>query len=491
MNVNSGSLPVRITPAEYFEKIFPSKRFLTFYYDENGEELFYSVFPQSESPLDQITRYSEDELTNLAKAISGHHKLYLAGSTEHEVKNHLLGEHAFGIKIKATKTSTTESLVARLIDQKWWRRNINKLADERREHLAQISRTLGKYANQKCCSKATMSVMRARRKKTLSYLKNKNMVVSSTLGSSAPVTFTLFDVAKAQAENRLNELYLDIKALEKIASDRSWGWMFMTLTAESKYHSNPSMGKNSFDPELNARAANISISEDWKAIRGALKERGFRPSLDYFGFRVVEVHDDGCPHWHILLFYRDGLLEIVESAVERLYRERPGEYFKKNKERIIRVGREKGSDSSASPASYIYNYLVFAVFGNFDGDVGSTTAYEYQCALRAMRARQYQLFGVKGSRGKLRALMKVKNMAGSPKNIRLLAHDTHVDKEVEDRNQKQLDARVDFFLGGADAIEFVKETVLNGFGELVEKVVEIKHKKDTIGVKISGLCEEI
>lgn len=486
-----GNLPSVPTPADCFEDLFPSSACNGFYLDEDGEEVFFSILPDDEAPLDQITKYSEAELTQLARVVSDSHRYYLASCSDSEKAHHVLLAHAFGIKVKPSKNSTLTGLVDRLGNAKWWRRSINKLADERREHLAQIGGKLGKRARQQCCSEATIEVMRTRKEKTTKYLEGKYKVMTKTRGFEKPTVFSLLDVAKAQEVNRINELFLDIKALEKIANDRGWGWMFITLTAEPKYHSSPAMGKNSYDSALNARAANNSIAEDWRAIGGALKEQSFKPGVNYFGFRVTEVHDDGCPHWHVLLFFECGVLAVVERTIRRLYRNRPVEYFNKNKENIIRVGRAKEDELSATPASYIYNYLAFALSGGSDGDGSSNTAYKYQCALRAMGARQFQFFGIKGARGKLRALSKVKRQKNCPENIRVVADLVHVDKDVENRKQIQLEARVGFLLGGSDELEFIKQNTVNSFGELVERNVGIKHKSDQEGVTIYGLCEDI
>lgn len=490
MNTQIENLASKPTPADIFEDIFPSQARDGFYLDENEEEVFFSILPDDESPLDQITRYSEAELTQLARLVSESHRSYLANSSESEKACHVRREHAFGIRVKASKNSTLGGVVDRLGNAKWWRRSINKLADERREHLAQVKGRLGKRARQQCCSDATIEIMRARKKKTMKYLAGTYKIMTSTVGFEKPTIFSLLDAAKAQEVNRINELFLDIKALERIANDRGWGWMFVTLTALPKYHSNPAVGKNSYDPSLNARAANNSIAEDWKAIRGALKEQDFMPSVDYFGFRVTEVHDDGCPHWHVLLFHEYGVLAVVERTIERLYRARVG-YFIKNKENIIRVGRAKEDELSASPASYIYSYLAFALSGNSDGDGDSSTAYKYQCALKAMGARQFQFFGVKGARGKLRALSKAKRQKDCPENLRFVADRIHADKDVENRKQIQLEARIGFLLGESDELELIKQTTVNSFGELVERNVGIRHKSDQEGVTIYGLCEDI
>ncbi|MGI3747121.1 MAG: replication endonuclease [Janthinobacterium lividum] len=501
MNDASGSLVARkASPADVFSDIFPTGPQDGFYFETvsdygcfNGwdEDIFFTILPNPESALDQIAQYDEDELTQLARVIALSHRQYLAMSTDAERALHVEMPHAFGIKVPISKKSTMAGLAGRLSDARWWRRQINRLADNRREHLAQINRKLGRREAEQCCSEATLSIMRARKLKTDKFLGNTYRVVSGTVGLETPRVFSLLEVAQAQQANRIHELYVDIKAMEKIATDRGWAWVFITLTASSEYHSNPALGRNVYNADLRPSDANKAIGRDWVAIGNALKERGFKPSETYFGFRVTEVHEDGCPHWHILVFHAQGVMEVIEMTIKRLYQNRPSSYFEKNKGKILRVGLSKGTQSAASAASYIYGYLAFALSGGEKPAESSGAAYKYQCAIRAMSARQYQLFGVKGARGKLRALAKVKRMRACPENIVQLASRLHVDNGVDGRNEMQLNARVDFLLGAADKIQLVKETVFNSFGEPVKKTVAIRHLDDEDSVIISGLSDEI
>lgn len=489
-----------LTPSDVFEDLFPTRPQVGFYFDTECEygqfegwddDILFSILPSLESPLDQIAAYDEVGLTELARVIASSHEQYLKVASHADQVVHLRSTHAFDISLRITKRSTHSGLIGRISDARWWRRQINRIADQRREHLAQTRRQLGRAASEQCCSAATLAIMKARKAKTDAYLSRAYKAVSSTLEHNNPIVFSLLEVARAQQANRINELYLDIKAMEEIAESRGWCWMFLTLTAPSQYHSNPAIGKNSYNPGLSPRDANVFIGKDWKAIRGALKEQGFKPSDSYYGFRVTEVHEDGCPHWHILVFHEPEIAEVVEKTMERLYRDRPGSYFQKNKEKIIRIGLPKDDACAASAATYIFNYLSFALSGGGDGTSSSSTAYKYQCAIKAMGARQYQVFGIRGSHGKLRALAKVRRLPGCPPNILQLANRLHVDQGVEGRNEIQLKARMDFFISEAGKIEFIKEASLNAFGETVDRIIGLKHQDDESGVIISGFCEDI
>lgn len=501
MKISGGvSTAHKVTPAEMFEEFFPTQPQAGFYFESSNEfegcdwwdnAICFTILPDPQSALDKIASYDEVELTQLARLIALTHHQYLVCATSIEKNKHVKSVHAFGVKARATKQSTLDGLARRLSDPRWWRRQVNGLADRRREHIAQIRRQLGRKASQQCCSDATVEIMRARKLKTDKFLGETYKVVSRTAELENPVIFSLLEVAQAQQANRINELYVDIKALEKIAADKGWGWMFVTLTAAAEYHSNPALGKNSYNSALSPNDANRSIGRDWAAIRGALKEQGLKPHDSYFGFRVTEVHEDGCPHWHILIFHAPGVEAVVEKAIRRIYSHRPSSYFEKNKEKIIRIGLPKENASAASAASYIYGYLAFALSGGTGTEENYGTAYKYQCAIKAMGARQYDLFGVNSSRGKLRALARVKRLQGCPKHILKMANKLHVDEEVAGRLEIQLNARVDFLLGEANKLEFIKEECLNSLGEMKTKMVGIKHKDDAEPVIIAGLCKDI
>ncbi|HBN9846902.1 TPA: replication endonuclease [Pseudomonas aeruginosa] len=449
--------------------------------------------------VDYLAECEGYELIALAKEIADRHRLLLSRCTKKEKAEHVRKAHEFGVLVRAGKSSNTDSLAQRLIDKRWWRRQISKKADERREHLAQISKELGRDAGQICCTERTMRLMHERKIKAREFMASSYKIISSTVGTENPVFFSLAEVDRNKQSSRLNELFLDIKALEEIAKSREWEWMLITLTAAPEYHSNPAMGRNSYDEELKAGMANRAIASDWKAVRGYLKERGFKPSESFFGVRVTEVHDDGCPHWHILMFHELAVLQHVRDAVSGLYKGRPGSYFEEHKDEIIKVGRKEGEDNAAAASSYIFKYLSFALMSDCDDELDLSVQNRYRCAIKAMGARQYQMFGVKSSRGKLRALSKVKGKDGVPINIKAMADSMYINKVEGDgsdelerlRRKKQLDARVAFFLGGSELLSFEYEKYTNSYGEEVERVLAIKHVDDEEGVQIGGLTEDI
>ena len=67
-----------------------------------------------------------------------------------------------------------------------------------------------------------------------------------------------------------------------------------------------------------------------------------------------------------------------------------------------------------------------------------------------------------------------------------------VDEEHEARRrERQLEARIRFYLGDAESLSFDREKYINTYGEEVERIVSIKHVEDAEAVEIGGLCEDI
>jgi hypothetical protein len=211
-----------------------------------------------------------------------------------------------------------------------------------------------------------------------------------------------------------------------------------------------------------------------------------RKSGEYFGFRVVEVHEDGCPHWHIALFCNDelGIIETIEESISRLYSARGG-YYEAHKEDIVRVIKKTGDDT-ASPSSYIFGYVLKAL-----SEDASDISEKYKCAIRAMGARQYSFFGIKCATGKQRALKKVVHLVDAPSHIAKQARSVHTQVDNHLRNESQLAARVDFFEHGAQYLTISKIPKINRYGDIVYMPQSIRHDLDDVAVTISPMSEDI
>lgn len=116
---------------------------------------------------------------------------------------------------------------------------------------------------------------------------------------------TLFSVSAASVSNpelRRIEMMVRLKGFESLADKAGHQALFLTFTTPSRFHAYHSAGSVN-DKWLNAdkptvKAASDWLTSAWAEIRTDLKDAGIR----VYGFRFVEPHHDGCPHWHLVLF---------------------------------------------------------------------------------------------------------------------------------------------------------------------------------------------
>jgi hypothetical protein len=108
------------------------------------------------------------------------------------------------------------------------------------------------------------------------------------------------------------ELMVRMRGFEDIANEQGLAGEFYTITAPSRYHAVHSKGGfvgqwNGCNPQDTQRY----LCNVWAKCRAAISRAG----IHIFGFRVVEPHHDGTPHWHMLLFMRPQDVDTVRDII--------------------------------------------------------------------------------------------------------------------------------------------------------------------------------
>lgn len=118
--------------------------------------------------------------------------------------------------------------------------------------------------------------------------------------------------------NRFNEYYMQVKALEALAQQQNKSALFITLTCPPKMHPNPKMGNNSYDGTAIVEACHF-LNHRWRAVLRRFSQYGIKLSdnNNAFGFKIIEPHQDGCPHLHILLFTHESNFKAVVQEVAK------------------------------------------------------------------------------------------------------------------------------------------------------------------------------
>lgn len=262
---------------------------------------------------------------------------------------------------------------ARASDAGWWRRQLRRTVAVRCEEIAidvgRVSRTTGLY-----CSNDAMRRRAAQKRRNSALLESMQAV--NELGQS----YTLAELAQVSVSKpaiRRAELMTRIAGFEMVAKSVGHVADFYTLTCPSKFHAVSVDGANpKYDPILKPREAQRYLCRVWSRIRAALHRRG----IAIYGFRVVEPHHDGTPHWHMLMFMEQRDVETVRDIMRRqalaMDGDEPGAA-----ERRFTVKAIDWSEGSA--VGYIAKYIC----KNVDGEKpdGSSGGEDHECSGMDMR----------------------------------------------------------------------------------------------------------
>ncbi|MDY4387743.1 replication endonuclease [Pectobacterium aroidearum] len=193
-------------------------------------------------------------------------------------------------------THSAESGLLRMMSPEWWRVRIKRRRDLQREHMAiavgQVQKAASAYV-----SRSTLGEWIAQKKRNREFFKAFDLQSRET-GERVSMN-DMVNGSNANPAIRRCELMVRMRGFEDLANEMGCAGEFYTITAPSKYHSAHSGG--GFVKQWNGaspRDTQKYLCSVWAKIRAALS----REEISVFGFRVVEPHHDGTPHWHMLLF---------------------------------------------------------------------------------------------------------------------------------------------------------------------------------------------
>ncbi|WGK88329.1 replication endonuclease [Pseudomonas migulae] len=371
----------------------------------------------------------------------------------------------------------TQQAIKRACDFRAVKRQLVKIANEERINEEANFAQVGGTTNQPYCSD-----------RTLAFRKQQQEITEETLskiyvsGKHSDQLITLAELAQNQELQKFNRLYHLTKNIEQLADEAGLTGYFVTFTAPANFHPNPMMGRKSYD-QANIRNAHIHIQNAWKLIRARLAKAGIPLSpTTFFGLRTVEMHQDGCAHWHLMIFTTPENFSVFNKLANKVF---PGY----NQWEYEVIDKSKGD-----AASYIFKYIAKAVDSSqfthaklnpdsmdskllaLDKSV-LTHAARVSAALKAQRIRQYQCFGLGNSLTKYRLINKIQEHVDSfdSPSVRttLLACRMYNDgsRNKEGRN---LAGFKNLIVGFTDHIKLVKEEYFNRFGEKAQRITGLE-----------------
>lgn len=286
----------------------------------------------------------------------------------------------------------------RWLDPKWWARRLRKIWDQYCEHCAILLGKVRKGVSAYVSSQGLQSFIE-RQRMAAAWLKDME-----AYNAQDDIIISLEDAVKASIANptnRRHELIVRARGFSDVADEMGYVGLFFTWTAPSRFHpwktvrSSQAGGPDSTEENpkhdgSSPRDAQHYISELWKRCRSALDrnlaKRGeflFADPIDYFGFRVVEPHHDGTPHWHLLIWVKPehqhrliGILQRYALSHDKgdLERKRHPDSKKPYSDITPRFDWKVMDKEKGGAVGYIVKYIAKNIDGYRVGDEGDLEA---------------------------------------------------------------------------------------------------------------------
>lgn len=206
------------------------------------------------------------------------------------------------------ETRKAESGILRLMAPEWWYQRLKRARDLQREHLAiavgQVQKSASAYVSRK-----TLGEWVEQKKRNLEFFKKFDLMDDE--GNRIALD-SMVHRSVANPAIRRCELMVRMRGFEDMANEERLAGEFYTITAPSRYHAVHSKGGfvSQWDGS-NPQDTQRYLCNVWAKARAAISRAG----IHVFGFRVVEPHHDGTPHWHMLLFMRPEHVDAVRDIL--------------------------------------------------------------------------------------------------------------------------------------------------------------------------------
>lgn len=288
-----------------------------------------------------------------------------------------------------------QSGLLRMMAPEWWRGRLKTLRDLQREHMAiavgQVQKSASPYV-----SRGTLAEWMEQKKRNREFFKRFDLVNKEDDRRIALDEMVNRSVANPAIRRR--ELMTRMRGFEDLANETGCVGEFYTLTAPSKYHA--AYSKGGFVSQWNGSSPKDTqryLCKVWSKIRAALS----REDIHVFGFRVVEPHHDGTPHWHMLLFMLPEHKQQVHDIMARYAREEDAHEMNSPESRKARFHSEAIDPEKGSATGYIAKYISKNIDGfALDGEKDDETGGELREMAKAVsawasrwRIRQFQQIG--------------------------------------------------------------------------------------------------
>ncbi|ABE49099.1 replication endonuclease [Methylobacillus flagellatus] len=282
---------------------------------------------------------------------------------------------------------------ARLCCELWWRRQLRKVVGRQVEaaaiNLGMVSKRAGIYS-----SDETVARRKGQRRRNAALL--ETILAVNDEGQEYTLA-QLSALGVSNPEIRRMELMARMAGFDSYSRTHGHAAEFYTITAPSRFHAVRSDGKP--NPKYKAetpREAQAHLCKGWALSRAALAKEGIK----VYGFRVVEPHHDGTPHWHMVLFMQPAHVERVREVLRHYALREDGDEFGASEHRFKfePIDRKKGS-----AVGYLAKYISKNINGkgledadDFEGGSVTGNAVRVDAWAACWGIRQFQQIGGAG-----------------------------------------------------------------------------------------------
>ncbi|MGP8305022.1 replication endonuclease [Vibrio sp. YIC-376] len=285
------------------------------------------------------------------------------------------------------------ALVNRALDEHWLVRQLRRKCAYEVECVAR-DLALVQRRKQVYCSDFSLHRQRDRNSSNRIALDNTVAYDENDLSNF----FTLSELSAKSVSNpevRRSEMFVRLRGFEEIAQESNHDAVFFTVTAPSRFHcvSNGTVNSNWINADKpDAKQAHGYLMSVWAKLRKFLDKN----KVKVYGMRIVEPHQDGTPHHHLLLFMEKSSRKLITNEFRRLAMvDSPEEKGAKK----FRFKAEVIDWSQGSAVGYVAKYLSKNIDGqHIESDKGSSlsgsdAAERVVTWARVNQIRQFQFIG--------------------------------------------------------------------------------------------------